>query len=106
MSFAVTTVPSSLNSMTACDFEIAAICAAKSAFGDLLRRDVRGVLDDLERLAPQIEDGVVRGLDPDLLAALADPLVLRRLILAAVQLRPELPVLAARRAASSTNMLW
>ena len=41
--------------------------------------DVRGELDDFERLAVEVEDGVVGGLNPDFLAALADALVFRRL---------------------------
>ena len=57
----------------------------------LLLGHVRGILDDLERLAVEVEDRVVRGLDPDLLAPLADPLVFRRLVLAAVELWPRTP---------------
>ena len=60
-----------------------------------LRGDVGGELDDLERLAVEVEDRVVGGLDPDLLAALADPLVLGGLKLAPSELLPELPVLRA-----------
>ena len=45
---------------------------------DLLRGDVGGELDDLERLAVGVEDRVVGRLDPDFLAALAEALVLRR----------------------------
>jgi len=62
-----------------------------------VRRDVGGELYHLERLAAQIEDRVVRGLDPHLPAALADPAELRRLIAALAQRIPELPVLRARR---------
>ena len=61
----------------------------------LLRRDVGGILDHFEGLAIEIHDRVVGCLNPDLLAALADALVLRRLVFAAVQRRPELLVLGA-----------
>ena len=61
----------------------------------LLRRDVGGILDHFEGLAIEIHDRVVGCLNPDLLAALADALILRGLILAAVQRRPELLVLEA-----------
>ena len=44
--------------------------------------DIGGELDDLERLAVEVEDRVVGGLNPDLLAALADALVFRGLELA------------------------
>ena len=46
------------------------------AFGALALGDVGGELDDLDRLARGIEDRVVGGLDPDLLAALAEALEL------------------------------
>ena len=62
----------------------------------LLLGDFRGELDHLEWVAVEIEDRVVRRLDPDLLAALADPLELVRDVLPAVQLRPELLVLGTR----------
>ena len=57
--------------------------------------DIRGELDDLERLAVEVEDRVVGGLDPDFLAALADALVLRGLELAVVEVAPELLVFRA-----------
>ena len=44
--------------------------------------DVGGVFDDLERLAVEIQDQIVAGLDPDLLAAFADALVLRGIVFA------------------------
>ena len=81
-------VPSMLNSITACDLPIAAIWPGEIGSLELLLGDVGGVLDDLEGLAVLIEDRVVGGLDPDLLAALADPLVLGRLVFAAVQRSP------------------
>ena len=58
----------------------------------LLRGDVGGELDDLERLAGLVEDRIVGGEDPDLLAALAEPLVFGGFVLAAVQPRPELAI--------------
>src|SRR6185436_13872224 len=57
--------------------------------------DVGGVLDDLEDPAIAIADRVVRGLDPDLLAALAETLVLAGVKLSAVELRPELAIFGA-----------
>ena len=63
------------------------------------------ILDDLEGLAVAVENGVVRGLDPDLLAPLADALVLGGLVLAAIELGPELLVFRAVPEAASTNML-
>ena len=62
---------------------------------ELLLGDIGGELNDLKRLAVEVEDGVVGGLNPDLLAALTDALVLRRLVLAAVQCLPELAVFSA-----------
>jgi hypothetical protein len=62
-----------------------------------LLRHVGRELDDLVGLAVGVEDRVVRRLDPHLLAALAEALVLRRLELAAVELRPEFAVLGAGR---------
>ncbi len=59
---------------------------------DLLRGDVGREFDDLERLAAAVEDRVVGRLDPDLLAALADPLVFGGLVFAAVEPRPEFPI--------------
>jgi hypothetical protein len=66
----------------------------------LVRGDVGGELDDLDRLARGIEHGIVGGLDPDLTATLGDPLVLGGLELAAPQTLPECAVsraLALRR---------
>ena len=63
---------------------------------DFLRGDVGGVLDDLERLAVQIEDRVVGSLNPDFLAAFADAAVFAGLVFAAVQLGPEFAVFGAR----------
>ena len=59
----------------------------------LLGRNVGGVLDHFEGLAVLVHDRVVGSLNPDLLAALAQALVLRRLVFATVQLGPELLVL-------------
>ena len=59
--------------------------------------DVGGVLDDLEGLAVEVEDRVVGSLDPDFLAALADPLVLGGLVFAVVEVAPELLVSALTR---------
>ena len=73
----------------------------------LLFGDVGGVLDHLEGIPVEIQDRVVGRLDPDLLAALADALVLGGLILAPVQRLPKLAVLDARLGYdSSTNMRW
>jgi len=66
----------------------------------LRRGDVGGELDDLHRLARGIEHGIVGCLDPDLAAALGDPLVLGGLELTAPQILPERAVsraLALRR---------
>ena len=63
----------------------------------LLLGDVGCELDDLERLAAAVEDRIVAGLNPDFLAALADPLVLAGVELAAAELVPELLILGARR---------
>ena len=62
---------------------------------DLLRGNVGGELDHLEGFALGIQDRIVRCLDPDLLAALGDALVLRGLKFAAVQLGPEFTVIVA-----------
>src|SRR5262249_43934782 len=67
--------------------------AFKIHVAQLLRCDVAGVLHHLERPTLAIEDGVVARLDPDLLAALADPLVLTGVELAAPELLPELAVI-------------
>ena len=64
-----------------------------------------GVFDDLERLAVGVEDRIVARLNPDFLAALADPLVLIGIELAAPELGPELAILRALRVGGSTNML-
>ncbi len=58
-------------------------------------RDVGCELDHLERLAALVEHGVVGRLDPDLAPAAADPPELGGEVFAAVQGRPELPVLGA-----------
>ena len=58
--------------------------------------DVGGVLDDLERLAVHVRDRVVRRLDPDFPAALADALVTADVGFAAVELLPERAVFGAR----------
>lgn len=57
-------------------------------------RDVGGELDDLVGLAGGIQDGVVGGLDPDLLTVLRQPAVAPRVELAAAQALPEGGVLA------------
>ena len=54
--------------------------------------DVRGVLDDHERLAVLVEDRVIGGLDPDGLAVLLDALVGRAVELAPAQLGPEIEI--------------
>ena len=93
--------------MTACDLRIAAIwpaviglAAASAAVMSV------AYLTTLKGLPFEVHDRVVGGLNPDFLAALADALVLRRLILATVQARPELQVFAALLVGRSTNMLW
>ena len=60
--------------------------------GDRLGGGVGGVFHHLVGLAVEIADRVVGSLDPDLLAALADPLVLGGLELAAVQAGPEFAI--------------
>jgi hypothetical protein len=57
--------------------------------------DVGRVLYDLERPAHFVHDRIVGSLNPYLLAALADTLVLSRVVLAAPQLFPEQAVLLA-----------
>ena len=57
--------------------------------------DVGGELDDFERLAVEVKDRVVRGLNPDFFAALADAFVFGGLEFAIVQVAPELLVLGA-----------
>ena len=59
----------------------------------LVCRDVRGHLDDAAGLAVGPEHGVVAGLDPDLLATLAEALVLACVELAGPQALPEGAVL-------------
>src|SRR3954452_23927214 len=61
----------------------------------LLSRHVAGDLDDALRPALVVEDRVVGGLDPDLPAALANPLELPSLELTSGQAFPEIPVLEA-----------
>ena len=72
---------------------------------DHLGGDVGGVFHDLERLAVEVEDRVVGGLDPDLPAALADALVFAGLEFAAVQLGPERAIGLAVALIGGTNML-
>jgi len=50
-----------------------------------LRGDVDGELDDLAGFAVAVEDRIVGCLNPDFAAALADPLVFRRLMLSAIE---------------------
>src|SRR5262249_52129603 len=69
--------------------------ALEIGIAKFLLGDVGGILDHLERPALAIEDGVVACLDPDLLAALADPLVLAGVVFAAPELLPEALVLRA-----------
>ena len=59
---------------------------------ELLRCDVSGELDHLAGLAGQIEDRVIRRLDPYLFAAFAEAFVFGGLIFAAVQFGPEFRV--------------
>ncbi len=79
--------------MTACDLLIASIIGIALFF----RRHVGGVLDHFERLAVGVADRVVRGLNPDLFATLAQALVLTRVELTAIELVPERLVLGAGR---------
>src|SRR6516165_1112982 len=58
----------------------------------LLLRDICRVFHDLERLATAADQWVVGGLDPDLFAALANPLVLSGLVFAAIEFRPKLSI--------------
>ena len=55
-------------------------------------RHIRGEFDHLGGLAGGIENGIVGSLDPHFPSAFADTLEFTRHILAAIQLRPELPV--------------
>ena len=50
----------------------------------LLLRHIGGILDHFEGFAVGIENRIVGGLNPDFFSALAEALVLRRLILATV----------------------
>src|SRR5277367_54132 len=59
---------------------------------DLFRRHVGCELNDLAGLAIRITNRIVRRLDPDLFAALADALVFRCLIFTAIELGPELAI--------------
>ena len=61
----------------------------------LLLGDVRGVFDDLEGLAVAVEDGVVAGLQPDLVPVLGDAAVAAGIVLALSQPLPERSVLCA-----------
>src|SRR5688572_27464212 len=58
------------------------------------RSDVTGEFDYFERLTVQIENRIVRCLNPDLLAVLTEPPVLRAVILAPVQAGPKLLIFA------------
>ena len=102
---AVMMVPSMLNSITACDLPIAAIWPARSAVFSFCCGDVGRELHHPERLALLVEHRVVGGENPDLLAALADPLVFAGLVFAAVERCPELAIGRAVALACSTNML-
>ena len=59
--------------------------------------DVGGVFDHLDRVPAHVEDRVVGGLDPHLLAALADALVAPRVVFAAAELVPEGGICGALR---------
>ena len=59
---------------------------------ELLFADIGGELHHLEGLSGIVEDRIVGGEDPDLLAALSEALVFARLEFAAVELRPELAI--------------
>ena len=59
--------------------------------------DVCSKLDDLDGLAIAVEDRVVGALDPDFATVFGEPLELGRRELAALQRRPEVAVIAARR---------
>ena len=69
-------------------------CNHSSIFhaGELLRGYVCRKLDDLIDLAIAVEHGIVGGLNPDLLAALADALESRGLVLAPVEVGPEFAI--------------
>ncbi len=58
-----------------------------------LRGDVGRVLDDLERLPVEVEDGVVGGLDPYLAPPLAQATILAGIVFAAPEFLPEAAVL-------------
>ncbi len=57
--------------------------------GHFLVSDDRRILHDFERFAAQVEDRIVAGLNPNLHATFADPLVLARVELTAPKLVPE-----------------
>src|SRR6202008_3353416 len=61
----------------------------------LVGRDVGRELDDAGDFAVPVAQGIVGGLDPDLLAALAATLVLRGLIFAAVEACPKVAIAGA-----------
>ena len=88
-------VPSRSNSITACAFDHRAHLPLVLRVAELLLGDVGGELDDGGDVTVVVEHRVVGRLNPDLAPALAVALVLGRLVLAAVQGLPELPVLGA-----------
>jgi len=69
-------------------------CNHSSIFhaGEFLSGDVRRKLDNSIDLAIAVEHGIVGGLNPDLLAALADALESRGLVLAPVEVSPEFTI--------------
>ena len=81
--------------MTACALLIAAIWPSKSAFCSFCSVMSVAYFTTLKGLPLRVEDRIVAGLNPDLLAALADALVLAGVEFAAAELVPEQPVFGA-----------
>ena len=81
-----------LNSITACDLPIASICPARSAVFSFCALTSVANFTTLKGLPVVVEDRIVGRENPDLLAALAEPLVFRRLELATVEARPEFAI--------------
>src|SRR5262249_41940561 len=62
---------------------------------NLLCRDVACEFDHLDRLAARTRDRVIRGLNPNLAPAFADPLELPGLVFAEIEIGPERTVFGA-----------
>ncbi len=79
-------VPSRENSITACERPIASILPSRSAYSAFCFEMSVANFTTLVRLAAAAQQRIVGSFDPDFLAAFSDPLVLRGLELAAIEL--------------------